>query len=151
MRRNQRITAVEFINYIMWPRNHVLSRAWPKGVITMPANVGEMFYFGEVPWHGLGKYVAQPATLEEALEFGGLNWEVGRADLMTAESPPSIVTKRKALIRLDRAPGEAGRVLGVAHRGFAPIQNREAGLLFDAIFGHQKQVYHTGDTLAMVR
>jgi len=36
----------------------------------MPANVGEMFYFGEVPWHGIGKYLPQPATLTEALEFG---------------------------------------------------------------------------------
>lgn len=54
----------------------------------MPANVGEMFYTGEIPSHGLGVCLALPATLDEALKVGGLNWEVGdierrirRADL----------------------------------------------------------------------
>ena len=27
----------------------------------MPANVGEMFYFGEVPWHGRGNRLEEPA------------------------------------------------------------------------------------------
>jgi phage/plasmid-like protein (TIGR03299 family) len=113
----------------------------------MPANVGEMFYTGETPWHRLGVSLAQPATLDEALKVGGLNWEVGEVDMMTADDPPSPVTKRKALVRLDRPAGDPRRVLGVAHRGFAPIQNRDAGLLFDAIFGHGKRVYHTGGYL----
>lgn len=113
----------------------------------MPANVGEMFYTGAVPWHGLGVNLAQPATLDEALKVGGLTWEVGEVDMMTADDPPSPVSKRKALVRLDRPPGHPERVLGVTHRGFAPIQNRDAGILFDAIFGQGKRVYHTGGYL----
>src|SRR5438094_492522 len=113
----------------------------------MPANVGEMFYTGESPWHGLGVSLAQPATLSEALKVGGLNWGVGAVDMLTADDPPSPVSKRKALVRLDRSPGDPARVLGVAHRGFVPIQNSEAGMLFDAIFGYGKRVYHTGGYL----
>jgi hypothetical protein len=113
----------------------------------MPANVGEMFYTGEVPWHGLGVPLAKPATLDEAIKVGGLNWEVGNVDLMTADDPPSPVLKRKALVRSDRAAGGAHRVLGVVHRGFTPIQNRDAGMLFDAIFGRGARVYHTGGYL----
>ena len=113
----------------------------------MPANVGEMFYTGEVPWHRLGISLAQPATLEEAIKVGGLDWKVGEVDLMTADDPPSPVIRRKALVRLDRLSGDDRRVLGVAHRGFSPIQNRDAGVLFDAIFGNGRRVYHTGGYL----
>lgn len=113
----------------------------------MPANVGEMFYTGDVPWHGLGVHLAKPATLEEALRTGGLNWRVDQVDLVTADDPPSPVARRKALVRSDRAPGHEHRVLGVAHRGFSPVQNDEAGLLFDAIFGQGRRVYHTGGYL----
>lgn len=113
----------------------------------MAANIGEMFYTGAVPWHGLGIEVAKPVTVEEALKVGGLNWPVGDVDLMTADDPPSPVLKRKAIVRMDRNPGDERRVLGVAHRGFKPIQNRDGGMLFDAVFGHGKAVYHTGGYL----
>jgi phage/plasmid-like protein (TIGR03299 family) len=113
----------------------------------MPANVGEMFYSGDTPWHGLGISLTSPASLEEALKVGGLNWEVGEVDMMTADDPPTPVSKRKALVRSDRSPGDATRVLGVVHRGFSPIQNRDAGLIFDAIFGRGNRVYHTGGYL----
>ena len=42
----------------------------------MPANVGEMFYYGDVPWHGGGIELEEPADSEEAMRFGGLDWEV---------------------------------------------------------------------------
>ena len=113
----------------------------------MPADIGEMFYTGATPWHGLGISLAKPATVEEALNVGGLNWQVGDVDLTTADDPPSPVPKRKAIVRLDREPGHEGRVLGVGHRGFAAIQNRDAALLFDAVFGHGEAVYHTGGYL----
>ncbi len=113
----------------------------------MPADIGEMFYTGETPWHGLGVHLAKPATVQEALKVGGLNWEVGEVDLLTADDPPSPVPKRKAIVRLDRPAGHDGRVLGVAHRGFQPLQNRDGATLFDAIFGQGKPVYHTGGYL----
>jgi phage/plasmid-like protein (TIGR03299 family) len=106
-----------------------------------------MFYTGQTPWHGEGIKLGQAATLAEALKVGGLNWEVGEVDLLTADDPPSPVLKRKAIVRLDRRPGHDGRVLGVAHRGFAPVQNRDAAVLFDAIFGRGQRVYHTGGYL----
>lgn len=100
----------------------------------MPDNIGEMFYTGVIPLHGKGLALAKPATLDEALKAGGLNWQVGDAELLTADNPPSPVPTRKAIVRLDR-PAHKNRVLGVAHRGFQPVQNREGAMLFDAIFG----------------
>jgi phage/plasmid-like protein (TIGR03299 family) len=114
----------------------------------MPDNIGEMFYTGEMPWHGKGLALAAAATMEEALRAGGLEWQVGETDLITTDDPPSPVPMRKAIVRLDRPPGHEDRVLRVAHRGFQPLQNREGAILFDAIFGRGKPVYHTGGYLA---
>ena len=38
----------------------------------MPANVVEMFYYGNVPWHDEGIKLEHPATMEEAIKHGGL-------------------------------------------------------------------------------
>jgi phage/plasmid-like protein (TIGR03299 family) len=35
----------------------------------------------------------------------------------------------------------------VVHRGFVPVQNRDAARLFDGIFGRGQRVYHTGGYL----
>jgi phage/plasmid-like protein (TIGR03299 family) len=113
----------------------------------MPDNIGEMFYTGEMPWHGKGLALARPATVEEALRAGGLDWRVGEADLLTADGLPSPAPMRKAMVRLDRPLGHQERVLGVVHRGFQPLQNRDGAILFDAIFGGGKAVYHTGGYL----
>jgi len=113
----------------------------------MPPNVGEMFYYGDVPWHGEGKKLNQPANFEEAILVGGLDWEVGMVPLCTAEDPPSPVTSRLAIVRQDRPNGHPKRVLGVAHKGFRPLQNREGIRIFDSIFGKGKRVYHTGGYL----
>ena len=37
--------------------------------------IGQMFYFGDKPWHGLGQKLAGPANLEQALKAGGLDWK----------------------------------------------------------------------------
>jgi hypothetical protein len=42
----------------------------------MPANVGKMFYVGEVPWHGQGVRLETPADLATALAHGALDWTV---------------------------------------------------------------------------
>lgn len=113
----------------------------------MPANVGEMFYTGEVPWHGEGRELPGPVTWEAALEAGGLQWRVSEVPLVTSENPPSPAPMRKAIVRVDRQPGEWGRVLGVCHQGFRPLQNKDGAVLFDAIFGQGRRVYHTGGYL----
>jgi phage/plasmid-like protein (TIGR03299 family) len=115
----------------------------------MPANVGEMFYTGAIPWHKEGIALAKPASLDEAMKVGGLDWEVGEVELLTADRPPSLVPKRKALVRLDRPAGDEQRVVGVVHRDFVAIQNRDAATLFDALFGEGKDVYHTGGYLGV--
>ena len=113
----------------------------------MSHNIGQMFYYGKIPWHKLGNKLEEPATLEEALASGGLDWKVEMVPLMTGDYPPSPVHSRMAVVRTDRQPGDAHRVVGVVHPGFKPLQNREGALLFDSLFGKGRKVYHTGGYL----
>jgi phage/plasmid-like protein (TIGR03299 family) len=115
--------------------------------MNMPANIGEMFYYGNVPWHGKGTELNEPANKEEAIVYGGLDWEVEMVPLRTDEEPSSKVGTRVGIARKDKPKGHPERVLGVTHKGFKPLQNREGIRIFDAIFGKGKRVYHTGGYL----
>ena len=106
----------------------------------MPANVGRMFYYGDVPWHGEGKKLDKPATLEVALLEGGLNWIVARVGLQTCDPARTSVFNRQAIVRTDIPAGNPNRVLGVVHRGFRPIQNQEGADLFDQLLKPHKAV-----------
>lgn len=113
----------------------------------MPDNVGRMFYYGETPWHKKGEKLNDPANADEAVEHGGLDWEVELFPIVTSEQPASPITKRKAVVRRDRKPGDPSRVLGVVHPGFKPLQNRDGAKIFDSLIGHGKRIYHTGGYL----
>lgn len=115
----------------------------------MPANIGKMFYYGETPWHKSGVKLEQPANLSEALRYGYLNWEVELVDLVTIEGAQAPM--RKAVVRREIQPNlfdrRDGKVIGVVHPGFQPLQNRQGAEVFDAIFGRGERVYHTGGYL----
>ncbi|MCC7337876.1 MAG: DUF945 domain-containing protein [Pirellulaceae bacterium] len=113
----------------------------------MPDEIGQMFSTGAMPWHGKGERLPNPATMKEAIVAGGLDWEVDYEDLETTGSNPSPVFSRKAVVRLDKPPGDEGRVIGVVHQGFTAIQNLEAAQVFDEVFGKGKAVYETGGYL----
>lgn len=113
----------------------------------MAHNIGEMFYYGERPWHTLGKEIEHAATLDEALKHGGLDWEVELLPLAVAGEAESSAPHRRAVVRKDRKPGQAGRVIGVVHPGFGLLQNRAGAEMFDALLGQGQSIYHTGGYL----
>ena len=113
----------------------------------MAHDIGRMFYYGEVPWHRLGNQLSQAATLDEAMRAGGLEWTVSLVPIVPAGEPDSSIEHRVAVVRDDRAPGDAGRVVGVVHPGFRPLQNRDGAQIFDALLGQGTRVYHTGGYL----
>jgi phage/plasmid-like protein (TIGR03299 family) len=111
----------------------------------MPDRVGKMFYYKERPWHGKGIALDHPATAEEAIKHGGLDWEVEKVPIVTADGTP--IKRRVAIVRKDLSHSDPNRVLGIVYPGFKPLQNKEAVALFDCLVGKGEPVYHTGGYL----
>lgn len=99
-----------------------------------------MAYFGEKPWHGLGKRLDRPATSEEAIVAAGLDYQVDLKPLVTVDGTD--VPIRKAVVRSDN-----GEVLGVVGNSYAPVQNREGFAFLDSVVSDGQLAYHTAGAL----
>ena len=118
----------------------------------MSANVKSMMYYGEVPWHGLGKALDHPATAKEALVEAGLDYGVELRDLYYREGRNLIKVPPRATVRVDANLIKEGEVpetdyLGTVGTKYRPIQNFQAFEAFDEIVGDGKAIYHTAGCL----
>ena len=115
----------------------------------MPANVQTMAYYGEVPWHGLGKQVPKGVTAEQMIRAAGLDWE---AELRPARGAREINRRgefsRYEVVRVPRPNTKENEVLfGVVTRRYQPLQNLEAFGFFDPIVGERKAYFETAGAL----
>jgi len=115
----------------------------------MPANVQTMAYYGEVPWHGLGKPVSKGVSAAQMIREAGLDWEV---NLRPAGSARPINSKgefsRYEVVRLPREGIQESEVLlGLVGRRYRPLQNVEAFEFFDPIVGANKSHFETAGAL----
>lgn len=103
----------------------------------------EMFYAGnDVPWHGLGTKLDNPATAEEALIAAGLNWGVKKEPVYLASG--MVVDGFYSNVRSDN-----GKPLGIVGERYEPLNNKDAFRLFDAIVGEKLAMYHTAGSLGV--
>lgn len=110
----------------------------------MAHEIETMMYAGDIPWHDLGTGVPRNVTWEQALEVGGLAWEVELRELSLRTIPliDSLgLSSWRAVTRVTDS-----RVLGVVKEHYRPIQNRTAFSLFERVFGDQA-VLHTAGSL----
>jgi len=78
-----------------------------------------MAYQGQTPWHKLGNVMPENATVEQAMEAAGLNWQVELEPLYLADGRK---VDRKAVVRAtDSRP-----VLNTVGPDYQVIQNAEA-------------------------
>lgn len=95
----------------------------------MSHEVETMAYRNEVPWHGLGTFVPQNASLDEMMELGRVNWEVqlrklyaaGRVFADGTSLDNVAVPNHRAIVRLSDE-----KVLDVVGSVYQVIQNKEA-------------------------
>jgi len=99
-----------------------------------------MMYAGEVPWHGLGTRLDEPATAREAIEAAGLDYLAELKAIKTTDELP--VPSRKAVVRSD-----SGDVLGVVGNTYVPVQNYQAFGFLDAVVADGGLRYHTAGAL----
>lgn len=108
------------------------------------SQVESMFYYGEVPWHGLGVKVEGALTSEEAIVKAGLNWEVRTTPVFCQNAQGRIqkIPGRMAVQRMSD-----GRVYTIAGMDYKPVQNIDAFKFFDGVVGEKAAMYHTAGSL----
>lgn len=94
----------------------------------MAAEVENMFYVREKPWHGLGTRVEEALSSKEALIAAGLNWNVVQKKICTAEG-----REIEGYYANVRETDE--KVLGVVTGRYQIVQNRDAFAFTDELLG----------------
>lgn len=92
---------------------------------------------GEKAWHGLGTYVENAMTASEALELGGLNFEVAKMPISIAGTD-IILENKVATVRMDN-----NQPLGVVSESYEVIQNADMFNFFDPIIDRGEAIYET--------
>lgn len=95
---------------------------------------------GEKAWHGLGTYVDNAMTAEEAITQGGLDFTVEKKTVMVCggNKIPNVM----ATVRTDTKD-----VLGIVTPTYEIVQNREAFAFFDSIVDRGEAIYQTAGVL----
>jgi hypothetical protein len=108
------------------------------------------FSVKEKAWHGLGQIVDQYPTSGEALQFAGLDYEVTKEDIFTAnyDGDNQLVDHTKKIIsHFATMRKDTGAVLGVVGKDYEIVQNKDAFAFFDAIVGGEGIQYETAGAL----
>jgi phage/plasmid-like protein (TIGR03299 family) len=106
-----------------------------------------MMYVDEVPWHGLGTPLREPATAKQAIEAASLDWEVVKRPLYVVAGNGLLPIKDKVAV-VQRGQGkQSDTVFGVVSPSYTPLQNRDAFAFFDSIVGQKAAIYHTAGAL----
>lgn len=105
----------------------------------MSANVENMFYVCETPWHGLGVKVEKALSSRKALEIASLNWNVIQKPIYTEDNV--LIPSFKANVR-----ESDGKILGVVTDRYKIVQNKEAFAFTDSLLGEGVR-YETAGSL----
>ncbi len=115
-----------------------------------------MFFYGETPWHGLGKTLTEdrPAMAKEAIQLAGLGWEARKYPMkVTIGGKDYPVPGTFAMMRQDTIDAEGVDPVFLTTDGkalsdqYVPLQNVEAFSFFDSVVGEGKALYHTAGAL----
>jgi phage/plasmid-like protein (TIGR03299 family) len=106
-----------------------------------------MFYINEVPWHGLGTKLNQPATAQEAIIAANLDWPVIKLPLFAGSKRIPVPEKFAVVRKSSNIVSKSDPVLGVVGKDYTPLQNRDAFRFFDPIVGQNAAIYHTAGAL----
>lgn len=105
----------------------------------MAHQVETIMFRGQTPWHGLGKYLSAPPTIEEGIRAAGLDWSVGLEPLRMADG--------RAVDHFATVRDTDGAILGVVGPQYRPLQNAEAFLWFQPFLDEGELELHTAGSL----
>lgn len=114
----------------------------------MAHNVDSMAYYGDVPWHGLGKQIPARANSDQMIVAAGLDWDVESRPARGAKKDEKDRFSRYEIVRLPRKRiAEQETLLGVTSRVYVPLQNEDAFKFFDPVVGEGKACFETAGAL----
>jgi phage/plasmid-like protein (TIGR03299 family) len=105
----------------------------------------EMCYVGEMPWHGLGTPLENPATSAEAITAARLDWRVKKFP-MCIKDTDIVVPDKMAIARVNN-DDSVHTVFGVTGSGYTTIDNLNSFDFFDSLIESRQAIYHTAGAL----
>jgi phage/plasmid-like protein (TIGR03299 family) len=99
---------------------------------------------GEKAWHGLGQYVSEAMTSEQAIELGGLNYTVEKRPLY---APGWAGTMVEADGHYGNVRTDTNEILGIVKGRYKIVQNIDAFGFFDAIIDKGEAIFETAGAL----
>ena len=102
--------------------------------IDMTGGIARAAFAREPAWHGLGKVVPKSMTVEEAIEFAGLGWEVHPEPIYFKDEKPGeeptmrAIPDKRAIIRDD-----SRECTGIVSDKWTPVQNRALGQFIQSV------------------
>lgn len=99
---------------------------------------------GEKAWHGLGQYVSEAMTAEQAIKLGGLDYGVEKRPLFAPAWEGTYVEAPGfyANVRTDN-----NEILGVVKGRYRIVQNKDAFSFFDSIIDSGEAIFETAGAL----
>lgn len=105
-----------------------------------------MMFYGETPWHGLGKKLEHPATSADAIQAAGLDWQVVKQPLyVDIGQDYRLIDDKYMMMRADQL--KYGPCFGIVSSNYTPLQNKDAFNFFDDIVGQEEAIFHTAGAL----
>lgn len=99
---------------------------------------------GEKAWHGLGQYVSEAMTSEQAIELGGLNYTVEKRPLY---APGWQGTMVEAEGHYGNVRTDTNEILGIVKGRYRIVQNKDAFGFFDTIIDQGEAIFETAGAL----
>ena len=99
---------------------------------------------GEKAWHGLGQYVSEAMTSEQAIELGGLNYTVEKRPLY---APGWEGTMVEAEGHYGNVRTDTNDILGIVKGRYNIVQNKDAFGFFDTIIDKGEAIFETAGAL----
>jgi len=100
----------------------------------------EMMYAGDVPWHGLGQQITDPATFAEGMAATGMDYRVVSESVYDQNG---IEIEGHQIIRRE----DTGEIFRILSERYEIVQNVEAWGFMDNVLGSGQAVYHTAGAL----
>lgn len=99
---------------------------------------------GEKAWHGLGQYVQEAMTAEEAIKLGGLDYTVEKRPLFIQAPDQTLV---EVPGHFSNVRTDTNQPLGVVKSRYTIVQNKDAFGFFDSIIEKGEAIFETAGAL----